>query len=40
LMEHSPIASTATSQSTLPEPRFLKMIRSNEIRRYDDNVTM
>jgi len=40
LMEHSPIASSATSQSSLPEPRYLKTIRSNEIRRYDDNVTM
>jgi hypothetical protein len=38
--QHSVTASSATSESSLLEPRFLKLIRSNEIRRYDDHVTM
>jgi hypothetical protein len=38
--QHSTIASSATSEFFLPEGRFLQMIHSEQIPRYDENFTM
>ena len=38
--QHSTIASSATSEFILPEGRFVQMIHSDQILRYDKNVTM